>query len=1343
MGLGQRCCRGQSFVTRKVSRLLKRSHLLLLLVALLGLSATVSAAALFNFTLPWNDSTNNALSAASLNDHVAGSRGYLSVSAAGHLQAGGQRIRFWGANLIGPGAFQSYGDAEVLARRLAKLGYNIVRWHHMDNDWGTGSIWADSSLDRALNPDSQDKMDYLFNQLKQQGIYSNINLVVSRPFNPGTELDPSISLITDVKIREALGFFDPAALQLQKNYAHDLLTHVNPYTGMSYTQDPAVAIVEVNNENGMVQAWMSQQFDNLPSYYSGLLNTAWNQWLVLKYGSEPLLESAWGITNTALGAEMLSNGDFSSGTSGWNYQLSGSPAATGSATVQPDGAGATNVARLIISSAGQQAWHAQFIHSGLAVTAGTAYTLGFWAKASSARSIEVTLMRDYGDYGEAGFDSFPSLGTGWQYYQFVFSPSVSDSNLRLNFGNMGLQTGTVWVGDVTLKPGGLLGLYADEALGGAGIHNFLRGNETVGRTTEASRDWLRFLLQTEETYWLAMRDYLKNTLGVKALLMGTVQGCSTPNLQANFDLIDNHFYWKHPSFPSTPWDSIDWYVENKAMVDDPAASSVAGIGVQAVYGKPQSVTELNAPYPNSFEADIMLVTAAYGGFNDWDAIYPFDYWGESGNFSSSNIQDYFTMGFNPVKQASQPGAAMAFRRGDFSPASQLVTVPVSRSDEVEQLLTSSSWKLVNASTAGEDARAPLVHAVRQLIQGQTAPGGALGPGVSGPYGADIAADSGQLHWLTGGVGGLVTGDSPRSQFVAGFMNGRTVALGCMTVSAVSGLLAGDYAMLSLSSHDGLPLTATASALLTLLGTQRNTGSTYYQYPNTPISFPPSKGINVTLRNQWGTGPVQVEGVSATVTLAYAPSDVQVYALLPDGSRGTALPITNVGGQAQVQLGAAYSTLFYEVAVSRPAYSPTPTQTDTPMVTATPTRTITPTPSATAVPASVVWEDMETGAIPASWQAYADTSSGAILGVSRVTGTAAASGGFADEVHLNTGSAGNWGGGFLINSSYGTKPSLGWRDLSGMQVLHLKVWTDQANFRVRPVLNEAGNTTTAVNGADGENWEASNGAWTILPANTWVDLVFPLSAFRDKPNDPYNPTSLGDNTFDLSAIAWITLAWDGNQGSDVTLRIDDVVLVRDLSTPTASPSVSPSFSASPSATSTATITPTATQSPTASVSPTLTASATVSATSTTSATASASPSLTPSLTASPSSTPSPSSTQTVTPAAATLTPSATAVLDSGGELRVLEQRFMPQPLRGNAANLYFNLQGGASDVVWQVYSPAAVLIQQQTLTGPFPAGWSRRLVAIPDLPGGLLYSVISAQRGSQVSTAQKEAIYLLK
>jgi hypothetical protein len=44
----------------------------------------------------------------------------------------GTRARFWGVNIAMSASFLSYADAKRLADRIARSGFNIVRFHQMD-----------------------------------------------------------------------------------------------------------------------------------------------------------------------------------------------------------------------------------------------------------------------------------------------------------------------------------------------------------------------------------------------------------------------------------------------------------------------------------------------------------------------------------------------------------------------------------------------------------------------------------------------------------------------------------------------------------------------------------------------------------------------------------------------------------------------------------------------------------------------------------------------------------------------------------------------------------------------------------------------------------------------------------------------------------------------------------------------------------------------------------------------------------------------------------------------------------------------------------------------------------
>jgi hypothetical protein len=116
-----------------------------------------------------------------------------------------------------------------------------------------------------------DREDYFLSEMEKRGIYIDFNLLVGRPF---TEADG----VRDAKLlhegAKGTSFFDARLIELQKEYARQLLTHVNPYTRLSYADDPAVAIVEINNENAIDVGY------HAPSkFYEDELVGLYNHWL--------------------------------------------------------------------------------------------------------------------------------------------------------------------------------------------------------------------------------------------------------------------------------------------------------------------------------------------------------------------------------------------------------------------------------------------------------------------------------------------------------------------------------------------------------------------------------------------------------------------------------------------------------------------------------------------------------------------------------------------------------------------------------------------------------------------------------------------------------------------------------------------------------------------------------------------------------------------------------------------------------------------------------------------------------------------------------------------------------
>jgi hypothetical protein len=288
-------------------------RLLSTLAAMVSLPAMAQDIAMQPFPVDHEARVDSEADARFLLDGSAGKYGFIQARD-GHLyRPDGQRFRCWGVNLtgwtVGGEEIPSHKDAEIYAAALARLGVNCVRMHFLDRpdtqtrvrnegaDRGPnagpftnpprGLIRGDVDNSREFNAERLDRLDYWFNELKKRGIYVNFNLNVGRVFKPGDGV-PDADLIGNAK---AYTYFGPELVALQKEYAKQLIGHLNPYTKLRYADDPAVMTVEVVNENSILEFWMrnwlrgervpggkNTQLDMTPHYQS-LLTGLYNDWL--------------------------------------------------------------------------------------------------------------------------------------------------------------------------------------------------------------------------------------------------------------------------------------------------------------------------------------------------------------------------------------------------------------------------------------------------------------------------------------------------------------------------------------------------------------------------------------------------------------------------------------------------------------------------------------------------------------------------------------------------------------------------------------------------------------------------------------------------------------------------------------------------------------------------------------------------------------------------------------------------------------------------------------------------------------------------------------------------------
>ena len=853
----------------------------LLLLGYAGMAAAEDA--MFPFVVSY-DAPQNVTNVAAWLDGPAGKHGPVRAEN-GHLATDAGPLRLWATNFCFEACFPSHEQAERVAARLARFGINCVRMHHMD----ARSIWGDSPNKLTIDPKKIERLDYLIYQLKLHGIYTDINLHVSRFLG---EAEGFVAQDQRPDYDKGLGNFEPRMIELQKKYARDLLTHVNPYTKSSYAREPAVAMVEISNEDALFTVWGWNQLDRLPEPYATTYRKVWNTWLRKKYGNTERLQRAWNAGQWPLGGELLRNGDFAQPL-GQTWNVERDDQTDAQATITADGPEGRPSLRLTVVRQGRELWRPQLSQAGFAVKKGTPYTLTFDVRADQSRNIDVNCMMAHEPWQRLGFSDSADLGTQWKRQSFTFVAAADDPNARITV--TGLRPGTYELANVSLRPGGIVGLAKDQQLEDDTVPVVLHGRLN---TTEAARsDFVDFLWDTERDYWWGMYRLLKDELGVVAPVSGTQLLYGPVHIQAGLDYLDAHSYWKHPTFPGRSWDRNDWYVENVALVNS-LGETLTSLASRRVAGMAYTVSEYNHPEPNQYAAEGFPMIAALGAFQAWDGIFSFAYSHDS-NFEPRKADSFFDIRADTARLVHMPACAALFLRGDMAPAKTTVLAPLSRQAEMDKLHETLSPHSLNTSECGLDARLPLLHAVALDLSGRAKVGEAT----------DLASvktfvsDTGQMRWDVSQPGaGFFTVDTPHTKVFSGFVGGRTFALG--NVKLEIGKTQLDWATVSIVSIDRTALDRPGRLLVAATGAMQNTGAQLEQLG----------GTRVTLRSRWGTEPVVCEGIPARITLPLDAGRATCHALDESGNRGEAVAVGQEDGKALLEIGPRYKTVWYEVEI---------------------------------------------------------------------------------------------------------------------------------------------------------------------------------------------------------------------------------------------------------------------------------------------------------------------------------------------------------------------------------------------------------------------------------------------
>ncbi|MBN1601840.1 MAG: hypothetical protein JW915_09535 [Chitinispirillaceae bacterium] len=206
----------------------------------------------------------------SLLDAPAGKHGFLTVKNGRFFFKDGTPAKFWGTNLVEKDCFASNAEIDSVTTRLARMGCNLLRLHHLDAPWAERNIFGKAKSTRSLSSTSLKQLDYLIAQCKKKGIYLFLDLLVHREFTP----EDSVFEKPKELGAKQVGMYSRKLIDLQKEYATQLLNHVNEYTKVAYKDEPAIIGSEIINES-TIFTHFSENFIN--GTYKDELEALWKK----------------------------------------------------------------------------------------------------------------------------------------------------------------------------------------------------------------------------------------------------------------------------------------------------------------------------------------------------------------------------------------------------------------------------------------------------------------------------------------------------------------------------------------------------------------------------------------------------------------------------------------------------------------------------------------------------------------------------------------------------------------------------------------------------------------------------------------------------------------------------------------------------------------------------------------------------------------------------------------------------------------------------------------------------------------------------------------------------------
>jgi hypothetical protein len=230
-------------------------------------------------------------------DKPAGKHGWLEVRGDDFAFADDTEARFFGTNISWDDMACPHEEADKWNDRWAKHGVNLVRLHKFINHGWAGILTEEDHM--VPDPEEIKLFDYYHASARKRGVYTAWSAVFHMKLTPADRerVRHYDEVLAARKDGDVLGLINiaPDIQDLLIAQTLNLLTRTNTVTGIRYADDPALAYIELHNEDDIFFP-----FDNyeriekaFPTYFNEY-QERFCGYLKRKYGSQQGLEKAWG-----------------------------------------------------------------------------------------------------------------------------------------------------------------------------------------------------------------------------------------------------------------------------------------------------------------------------------------------------------------------------------------------------------------------------------------------------------------------------------------------------------------------------------------------------------------------------------------------------------------------------------------------------------------------------------------------------------------------------------------------------------------------------------------------------------------------------------------------------------------------------------------------------------------------------------------------------------------------------------------------------------------------------------------------------------------------------------------